>query len=53
MPGQGAKILHDSWPKIPKHKKEAILLRNSTKTLKMVHINTHTHTSKAFGYCPP
>ena len=25
MPGQGAKILHDSWPKKPKHKIEAIL----------------------------
>ena len=38
IPGWGAKILYASWPKKQKHKTEAILLTNSIKTLKMVHI---------------
>ena len=39
IPGQGAKIPHASWPKNQKNiKNRSSIVKNSIKTLKMVHI---------------
>ena len=38
IPGQGAKIPHALWPKNQNIKNRSNIVRNSIKTLKMVHI---------------